>query len=133
MDNYKELKQIQMLYTNKKISKEVLIGSVVSLILNKKILKSNIEVSDFIKFVFQTDMPLYASRSRTVMVAKICRKIFDSNEKEVQNYANKTYSIIKEILNDYSVLEKNDKLIKDKNNSLTNMSKWIHGIIRRGE
>jgi len=133
MDNYKELKQIQMLYTNKKISKEVLIGSVVSLILNKKILKSNIEALDFIKFVFQTDMPLYASRSRTVMVAKICRKIFDSNEKEVQNYANKTYSIIKEILNDYSVLEKNDKLIKDKNNSLTNMSKWIHGIIRRGE
>lgn len=133
MDNAKEINDILKQFKTKRFSKENFIGLIVCILLNKDIFSYNHEVSKFIKLSFDLQLPLYAVRSRTLMVAKICRHLVNFNEKEIDRLNNKIYTNLtlalaeKFNLSNYS----DDKSKNIKNDALSNMNKWIDGILKK--
>ncbi|MHB9805419.1 hypothetical protein [Pantoea ananatis] len=142
MEHYeksKNINSIMSLLSTKKVSKEAFLGVAVSIILNKNLLNSNLEVAGFIKYVFKQELPIYAIKSRTVMTAKACRIIFNSTETEIRIYSDTTFDVMRAMiaeLNDVIInteIAKNNNKNKSKNkeNSLSNMNKWILGILKK--
>lgn len=64
---------------NKNMPQYKLIGIVVELLLSKEIFKRNSEIAAFIKETFDIELKLYILKSRTMIVAKICRSIHNMN------------------------------------------------------
>ena len=64
---------------NKNMPKYKLIGIVVELLLSKDIFKRNSNIATFLKDVFDIELKEYILKSRTMIVAKVCRDIHNSN------------------------------------------------------
>ncbi|CAI1523037.1 hypothetical protein [Serratia fonticola] len=112
------------------IAKESFLGLVVTLMLSKEIFKNNSDVASYAKEVFNIHFLPYAVRSRTLMVAKLCRVIINYNEITVKKISIKTYQYI----NEHFVIEDENRIISSKNyktNALDNMDKWIGGILKK--
>ncbi|WP_426448170.1 hypothetical protein [Siccibacter colletis] len=133
MDNYKEINSILKHFLSRRVDKENLIGLIVTILLNKTFFSTNYEVSKFIKLTFNLEMPKYVVRSRTLMVAKICRHLVAINDKEVELLKSIIYSNLVMVLSEQYSLEwhYDDKIKTVKNDALSNMNKWIGGILKK--
>ncbi|EAV3687781.1 hypothetical protein E2W85_11795 [Salmonella enterica] len=129
MDNYSTLNNIIHLYRNQKVSKETFIGAIVCLLLDKQTFKTNSEVGEFINLIFNIQMPSYTLRSRTLMVARICRIINDMDTKGIEKSSNTTYKFLKTIM--LHELNQNSKVAGTGRDSLSNLDKWISGILKK--
>ena len=131
MDLNKEIQQhLTELHPN--VSKGTFLGTIVYLLMNKELFKKNSDVNDFIATVFSIAMPVYATRSRTLMVAKICRVIVDYNDEQIKKSSNNACNYINSIFKS-KVNIKTPSVNKNKNNALTNMNMWIDGILNKDE
>lgn len=115
-------------------TKESLTGTVVSLILSKSLFKSNTDVCDFILSIFNIELPLYARRSRTLMIAKTCRLSVNLDNQEVKAMSISIYEHIMnnvlpelvDVSNGIVVYTKNSKTKTNKSgNALKNMNIWL--------
>ncbi|MCB5311956.1 hypothetical protein [Yersinia intermedia] len=133
MHNYKSINSILLQFKNKKVSRETFIGIIVSLILNKELFKTNQDVVKFTSLAFDLNFPMYITRSRTLMVARICRVLFNSDEKSIEKFSNMTSIYLNNILSQQSELNLNtaDKYKNTRNDALSNMNKWIGGILKK--
>jgi len=130
MNDYELLKNIISQFKDKKISKQYIIGSLVLLILNKKIFKKNEDVSSFLENILDIKVPTYLTRSRTMMVAKVCRLMNDYSNSEIESYRKKILPFIIPIYDQYLNFDFTDsKNIK----SPTNLDAWISGILKNRE
>lgn len=95
---------------NKSIPKYKLVGIVVELLLSKEIFKRNSEIATFVKDVFNIDFKVYILKSRTMIVAKLCRDIH--NLDNLSCCRKKLYDFV-----DFKIEQfKKDGNIKDKKN-----------------
>lgn len=129
MDNIKTLENIVHLYRNQKVSKETFIGLVVCLVLDKNILHTNSETADFIKYIFNIEFPAYIIKSRTLMIARLCRLLNSSDSKTIEKYSNNIYKFVKVIINNDFIDNVSPSTAKP--DSLSNMNKWIAGILNK--
>lgn len=102
---------------NKEISLFLILGIVAEIILSKMIFKKNKDISDFLKTVFKIEFKEYIMKSRTTIMAKLLKKIYSSNEQEIQKYRK---NLLNYIESNFYNKENNNK--KQPNN---NLSKWI--------
>lgn len=127
MDNNKIIQDLFIQLKKEDASKEILIGVTVMLLMNKSIFLKNSYVSDFIKSVFNISMPNYAVKSRTLMIAKICKIIFFFENQELIIRNKKLLMFLNNLLDD------NFNKTKNKQSSLLNMNKWIDGILDKNK
>lgn len=127
MKNKQDLYKHISLLKESGASKEMLLGVTVSLFFNKEIFIKNTDLSDFIVSSFSLVLPPYIVRSRTLMIAKICRVIFFSDEKNLNIYK-------KNIITDLNLILYPEDSIKQKktsSNKRSNMDSWVSEIIKR--
>ncbi|ADZ82576.1 hypothetical protein [Cellulosilyticum lentocellum] len=77
-----------------------LIGVVSVLVYSKQIFPKNKNVCEFIEDIFKEKYPLYVTKSRTLMVAKISRKIYSIEYQEMTAICNR--------IQGYFILNNND-------------------------
>lgn len=108
--------------------KENMIGLVVMLVYSKDVFRTNIDVSIFLKKVFDISFLTYAIRSRTLMCAKICRHINNLNEDQFKQALFQFLATLSQIRDDDLYLSDKDykSNIKSKN-AYNNMHKWLTG------
>ncbi|AOM39689.1 hypothetical protein [Xenorhabdus hominickii] len=112
------------------VNKEFFLGLVITLILSKEIFKKNSEVALYLDNVFKVVFLPYTVRSRTLISAKISRVIIELSNKEIENLSSLTVNYIinnHELKNEKKPVAKNNK----KGNALSNMDKWIEGILKK--
>ena len=102
---------------NKEISLFLILGIVSEIILSKKIFKKNKDISLFLKNIFELEFKEYVMKSRTMIMSKTLKKIYSSNEQEIQKYR-------KNLLN-YIEVNFYNKENNSKNKTNDNLSKWI--------
>lgn len=100
---------------NKNISIYQILGITSEIILNKNFFKKNLEVVSFIKLIFNIEFKDYITKSRTMIMAKVLKKIYLSDEKELQEYR-------KSLIN---YIESNFYNEESKKNTNNTLSKWI--------
>ena len=77
---------------NRIIPKYKLIGIITELIYSKDIFAKNKDISNFVKDIFDIELKDYVVKSRTMIVAKISKKIIGSES--IIDYKNKLYNFI---------------------------------------
>ncbi|PSW47066.1 hypothetical protein [Photobacterium kishitanii] len=113
------------------MTKETFIGLMVSIIIKKSIFTKNNDTSDFINKVFDIELPFYIVRSRTLMAAKICRILIDCDSKNLKKYQSLVKYDLSERFNNTSH-DENQKIKRSKgDDGLSNMNKWIDGILNK--
>ncbi|HIF9162522.1 TPA: hypothetical protein ACX6PK_003394 [Photobacterium damselae] len=118
-------------FKNEKVSREMILGLTVLMMMNKSVFEKNVNVSEFIEKVFYVKMPNYATKSRTLMVAKVCRLLTKIERTELF-YTHKSivlflYTLIEDNSNENDIKNKKSK------NALSNMNKWFNGILDKNE
>ncbi|HHR6335741.1 TPA: hypothetical protein ACS735_003608 [Providencia alcalifaciens] len=111
------------------VAKENFIGIINMLVLSSELFKKNSDVADYIEHAFGIHLLPYAVRSRTIMIAKLCRFLVKINDMESKKLSIKTYNYI---ISNFEV--ENDKIFlskKKSSNALSNMEKWIDGILSK--
>lgn len=104
---------------NKEISLFLLLGIVAEIILSKIIFKKNKDISDFLKTVFKIEFKEYIMKSRTIIMAKLLKKIYSSSNQEIQEYRKNLLKYIeKKFYN-------KDEEVSKQTSSKDNLSKWI--------
>lgn len=131
MENHKVINDFIIKLKYDAISKEMFLGIMITLLMNKSIFMKNNYVSEFIEDVFSLEVPKYATKSRTLMVAKICRVIFNFDERELTLTHKKALSFLNGILT--IDIENKPNYKKKSKNALANMNKWVGGILDKNE
>lgn len=131
MENHKVKNDFIIKLKYDRISKETFLGVIVLLFMNKSIFVKNAYVSDFIKKIFEVEIPYYATKSRTLMIAKICRVIIGLDEKKLILSHKATLSFLNEMLD--ADVDRNIYNKKKSKNALSNMNKWMSGILDKNE
>lgn len=111
------------------VAKENFIGIISMIVLSSELFKKNSDVADYVEHTFDIHLLPYAVRSRTIIIAKLCRFLVKITDAESKKLSIKTYNYIAsnfEIENDKILLSKNKN-----SNALTNMEKWIDGILSK--
>ena len=93
---------------NSKPSRYKLIGIVAQIILSGDLFKKNIEIVDFLKFVFDLDFKEYVMSSRTLIVARTVRHIEECSEDNYLLYKKRLYKYV-----DKKIVNPNEKNIFD--------------------
>lgn len=104
---------------NKEISLFLLLGIVAEIILSKIIFKKNKDISDFLKTVFKIEFKEYIMKSRTIIMAKLLKKIYSSSNQEIQEYRKNLLKYIEE------KFYNKDEEVSKQTSSKDNLSKWI--------
>lgn len=128
MEN-KNLYEIMDVLNSHRISKPSFIGSVACLVLDKQIFRSNSEVGEFASLILEVELPKYILRSRTILLARLCRELDLKDKKSIQYFQRRVLFFIKNIVNNDD--SENIQSSNKKNDSLSNMSKWITGILKK--
>ena len=102
---------------NKEISLFLILGIVSEIILSKEIFKKNKDISLFLKNIFELEFKEYVMKSRTMIMSKTLKKIYSSNEQEIQKYRKNLLNYIE--VNFYNKENNSKKKTND------NLSKWI--------
>ncbi|HCT8723776.1 TPA: hypothetical protein OUA76_000418, partial [Proteus mirabilis] len=76
------------------IAKENLIGIIIMLLLSKNLFKRNIDVAEYVENTFGIELLPYAVRSRTIIIAKLCRTLVNITDLEAKKISIKTYGYI---------------------------------------
>lgn len=79
------------------------IGITSSIVLSFEIFKRNKEISNFVDTVFETQFKEYVMASRTTIVARLTRLIYDSDENEYLKFKKNLYNFIEILLNNRSL------------------------------
>ncbi|MDY3958913.1 hypothetical protein [Romboutsia timonensis] len=95
---------------NRIIPKYKLIGIITELIYSKDIFAKNKDISNFVKDIFDIELKDYVVKSRTMIVAKISKKIIGSES--IIDYKNKLYNFISIQI---ETLKKNSDIKENKN------------------
>lgn len=95
---------------NRSIPKYKFIGIITELIYSKEIFVKNKDISNFVKDIFDIELKDYVVKSRTMIVAKISKKIIDSES--IIDYKNKLYDFISTQI---ETLKKNSDIKENKN------------------
>lgn len=121
MDKY--LKKIIFRAAHVALTKDNILGMTIMLVLSKEFLPTNKHVSEFIKQIFGITFLNYAVRSRTLMVAKLARKINDMDEDELKAVVPLLVVMARESL----ISEEEELIIRSnkKKNAIKNLNKWI--------
>jgi len=122
MDKY--LKKIISRAAHVALTKDNILGMTIMLVLSKEFLPTNKHVSEFIKQIFGITFLDYAVRSRTLMVAKLARKINDMDEDELRAFVPLLVGMARESLISEEEKELNIRSNKKKN-AIKNLNKWI--------
>lgn len=122
MDKY--LKKIISRAAHVALTKDNILGMTIMLVLSKEFLPTNKHVSEFIKQIFGINFLDYAVRSRTLMVAKLARKINDMDEDELKAVVPLLVGMARESLISEEEEELNIRSNKKKN-AIKNLNKWI--------
>ena len=101
---------------NRIIPKYKLIGIITELIYSKDIFAKNKDISNFVKDIFDIELKDYVVKSRTMIVAKISKKIIGSES--IIDYKNKLYNFISIQI---ETLKKNSDIKENK----TELDGWI--------
>lgn len=103
---------------NKNVPKFQIMGIASELILSKQVFPKNVDVSDFLKIVFNIEFKEYVMKSRTLILARIVRIINNSSDHEYQEFR-------KNLLNFVETYYESD--LANKNSSKSSVSKWVTG------
>lgn len=122
MDKY--LKKIISRAAHVTLTKDNILGMTIMLVLSKEFLPTNKHVSEFIKQIFGITFLDYAVRSRTLMVAKLARKINGMDEDELRAVVPLLVGMARESLISEEEEELNIRSNKKKN-AIKNLNKWI--------
>lgn len=111
-----------------KVSVIDLLGCYGMLILSKSIFKKNKEITNFINNIFEIELPLYVTKSRTLMIAKILRVIYADKDDR-----NKLDSIVKDTISKLEEINKTEEIAKNSNNKKQHnendkLEKWLKGL-----
>lgn len=132
MENHKELYRFMSMIKESRVSKEMFIGTIVMMMLNKKIFDKNISLSKFVNEAFNLSLPLYIVRSRTLMVAKICRIIFSCDNDTITIYRNNVFNLLENMIPADNNVGQNkayrNKMLK---NGTSSMDSWVSEILKR--
>jgi hypothetical protein len=71
---------------NSKLPKYKLIGIITEILFSKEIFYKNIDISNFLENVFYIEFKPYVMKSRTMIVARISRIIYNSERNEYIEY-----------------------------------------------
>lgn len=94
-----------------------MLGIVSEIILSKELFKRNTDISQFLMKVFDLSYKEYVMRSRTLILSRTVRHIYDSKDKNYQIFRKNLLNFIEEA---YYKDKKEDK--KTKQNSV---SEWV--------
>lgn len=125
MDKY--LKKIISRAAHVALSKDNILGMTIMLVLSKEFLPTNKQASEFIKDIFGITFLDYAVRSRTLMVAKLARKINDMDEDELRSVVPLLVDMARNSLISKEEEEEKDLKVRSnkKKNAIKNLNKWI--------
>ncbi|MFV3012081.1 hypothetical protein ACLD43_06215 [Clostridium botulinum] len=101
------------------------IGINALIILDKTIFKNNADTIDYIKYVFNITFMDYVIRSRTLINARLSKKIFSSDEEQLIIICTKILDFFEENKKDNLQIKKK---VTKQSNANKNMQKWIRGI-----
>ncbi|HCT3284840.1 TPA: hypothetical protein RG697_003419 [Morganella morganii] len=111
------------------VAKENFIGIINILVLSNELFKRNADVADYVRQTFDIKLLPYAVRSRTIIIAKLCRVLVQITDMESRKLSKKTYDYI---ASNFEIDNNKISLTKNKNsNALANMEKWIDGILSK--
>ena len=108
--------------------KEDFIGSIVLFAFSKQIFLRNVDIDPYIREVLGLEFKPYVFRSRTLLVAKICKVIFGLDDVSFREAKRKNKSYLKVTL---------DKALSNKNRnsnskkSEDNLDNWINAILNK--
>lgn len=105
-----------------------LLGCYGLLILSKIVFKKNIEASEFLNYIFKIKLPLYITKSRTLMAAKIMRMIYNIKDDE-----DKIECIIVSTIEELEKFNIKKELTKKSNSKKKHdenkkLEKWLKGL-----
>lgn len=129
MNNVDYETEINYIYTklNKNTDKISLMGILGYTILSKLILPKNKDVVLFIKEIFNIQLPLYLTKSRTLMAAKIVKLIYITPNNELQLITNSLYDYFNKEKDNFK--DFNNKDIKsNKKNANDKMKVWLNKL-----
>lgn len=106
---------------SKNIARYKLIGISTEIILDDKIFKKNEELSPFLRTIYNLSFKDYIMKSRTLIIARTSRVVYQLDDKEVEELRRKLLMFIN------GILELKDTN-KDNNGEKKDFTKWMDGI-----
>lgn len=104
------------------------IGVLCVLIISRNYIKSNSEVGEMIEELLKQKLPAYVVKSRTLMAARTCKILLNSETLDTMKIQQKLHEILKKsetpLLEEYKKNEKKSR----KENENTKLQKWLKGI-----
>lgn len=94
-----------------------MLGIVSEIILSKELFKKNTDISKFLMEVFDLSYKEYVMRSRTLILSRTVRHIYDSEDKNYQMFRKRLLNFIEK------VYYKDDT--KDKKTKKNSVSEWV--------
>ena len=94
------------------------------LIYSKVIFKKNVDVADFVNNIINIQLPGYITKSRTLMVGRCARIIFNADEGKIKDIHNKLITFFEKIETDKPTIKK----IKKKKNENEKLETWLKGL-----
>lgn len=91
---YKKLVLYRNELKNNSVPRYKTVGIATEILLSKEIFTKNSEISDFLEAVFSIQYKEYVMKSRTLIVARCCRIILNSDEKEYLSQKKKLFQFI---------------------------------------
>ncbi len=117
---------------NKNIDIFDFLGIVNVLLYSKTIFKRNKEVDEFILEIFDIKLPEYVVKSRTLMVARISRIVFDFEKGQIEDKKNKIINSSLFSDEDLDIMTASDKQAHEKPNKKKNenekLETWLKGL-----
>lgn len=119
-------------FKNRKVDKETFLGVFVSIVMNKEIFNTNNDAGFFINDTLNILLPHYVMRSRTLMVARACRILFIADENKIESYVKKTFIYLSYLQKETNTENPStNQKAKIRSKSISNMNKWINGILKK--
>lgn len=105
---------------SKNIAKYKLIGITTEIILDNEIFKRNEDLIPFLYKVYNLNFKTYVINSRTLIIARTSRAIYELNEKETEDPRKKLLLFVSDLLD--------EKKVNENKNVKKDFTKWMDGI-----
>lgn len=115
---YKNLVMYRNELKNRIIPKYKVIGITAELILSKEIFKRNNDLTKFLKDIFFVEYKEYVMKSRTMIMARTCRLIYEASDEQFNDMKKELIDFVSAMIDIY----KNEgKIVNEKNP----LSGWV--------
>lgn len=105
-----------------------LIGLYGMILFSKEIFKKNSQVADFVNQTMNLNLAKYIIRSRTMITAKVIRKLIDYDINEQKSLHNNCIVYFKELELVQDVTESKKSTTRKKKNENEQLSTWLKGL-----